>query len=217
MQLTDSNDSMSDVYPSWSSDGSKIVFVSDDLVDGSRDIWVMNSDGSGRKRLTTNSLSEGTVAWSPDGSKIAFDTQTNECDIWVMNSDGTNLQNLTNTSDPLILEGHPSWSPDGSKIAFDRFLFREGGQDLWVMNADGTGKKNLTNTPAPSDVGEVNPSWSPNGRKIAYVWDNSQTGDPTLSTDLWVMNADGTSPRNITNTSWHEFSPDWQPIPQITP
>jgi Tol biopolymer transport system component len=47
---------------------------------------------------------------------------------------------------------------------------------------------------------------------------DSQTGTQTVGTDIWVMNADGTSPRNITNTtSWYEFSPDWQPIPQATP
>jgi TolB protein len=211
LPLTDWDDSMSDISPSWSPDGSQIVFVSDDLADNSRDIWVMNADGSGRRRLTTNSLQEGTVVWSPDGSKIAFDDVSSPSDIWVMNSNGTNLKSLTNTGEPLILEREPTWSPDGSKIAFVRNPWDSGGQDIWVMDSDGSDKKNLTNTPAPSDLIETSPSWSPNGRKIAFVMDNSQTGAPTVNTDVWKMDADGTDQRNITDTSEFEFAPDWQP------
>src|SRR5215217_3620507 len=73
-KLTRSNDSWSDTSPSWSSNGEKIATVCDNLADGRREVCVMNADGSGRKRLTTNSLHEGMVVWSPDGSKIAFDT-----------------------------------------------------------------------------------------------------------------------------------------------
>jgi Tol biopolymer transport system component len=223
VQLTDSNDSMSDSSPSWSPDGSKIVFVSNNLTEPerSREIWVMNSDGSGRKRLTTNSLYEGWVVWSPDGSKIAFDTWSNENDIWVMNADGTNLQNLTNTSentsDPTIryIERRPTWSPDGSRIAFsgDYYVAENAAyaSDIYAINADGSGEVNLTNTPTLS---ERAPAWSPNGRKIAFIKGSADFFVP----DIWVMNADGTSPRNITNSSEEgEWSPDWQPLVQVTP
>jgi Tol biopolymer transport system component len=214
VQLSDSNDSMSDTSPSWSPDGSQIVFVSDDLVNRSRDIWVMNADGSGRKRLTpANSLVEGTVVWSPDGTKIAFDDWGQPSDVWLMNSDGTNLQNLTNTSEPLITERDPTWSPDGSKIAFmTRNPFDTPDIDIWVMNVDGSGKQNLTKT--PFGALEVNPAWSPNGRKIAFI---KGSADFFVS-DIWVMNADGTSPRNITNSlEVADAAPDWQPLVQATP
>jgi Tol biopolymer transport system component len=215
VQLSDSNDSMSDTSPSWSPDGSQIVFVSDDLVNRSRDIWVMNADGSGRKRLTpANSLVEGTVVWSPDGTKIAFDDWGQPSDVWLMNSDGTNLQNLTNTSsEPLITERDPTWSPDGSKIAFmTRNPFDTPDIDIWVMNVDGSGKQNLTKT--PFGALEVNPAWSPNGRKIAFIKGSADFFVP----DIWVMNADGTSPRNITNSlEVADAAPDWQPLVQATP
>jgi Tol biopolymer transport system component len=205
-KLTRSNDSWSDTSPSWSSNGEKIATVCDNLADGRREVCVMNADGSGRKRLTTNSLHEGMVVWSPDGSKIAFDTYTNENDIFVMNSDGTNPRNLTNTSEPLILERDPTWSPDGTRIAFDRYIWDTGETDIFVMGSDGSGKENITNTPLGTLVSA--PTWSPDGREIAFLW-----FDQDSASDIWVMQSNGTRQLKVTDTSWGEWAPDWGPKP----
>lgn len=60
----------SDSDPTWSPDGAKIGFLSDAF--GPTEILVMNADGSGQSRLTTNSFTEASPSWSPDGSQIAF-------------------------------------------------------------------------------------------------------------------------------------------------
>ena len=56
--------------PSWSPDGTRIVFVS--TRDGNHDIYVMDADGANPTRLTNNTDTEGGPVFSPDGTKIAF-------------------------------------------------------------------------------------------------------------------------------------------------
>jgi WD40 repeat protein len=75
--------------PHFSPDGDKIVF--DSSLDGDIDIWVINSDGTGLQRLTTNGGAQ--PAWSPDGQTIAYvniDLFEGKGKIWLMNPDGTN-------------------------------------------------------------------------------------------------------------------------------
>ena len=56
--------------PVWSPDGQRIIF--DARVDGNPDIWVMNSDGDQRQRVTTEQSEDVTGAWAPDGNSIVF-------------------------------------------------------------------------------------------------------------------------------------------------
>lgn len=90
--------------PTWSSSGQRIA-----LVDG-LDIFVMNSDGSGRVKLTDAAATKGknlNPAWSPDGSKIAFvSTRDGNFEIYSMNANGSNQKRLTNTPDK---EMFPTW------------------------------------------------------------------------------------------------------------
>jgi Tol biopolymer transport system component len=60
-----------DYWAVWSPDGTRIAF---DRTGPSAfgDIWVMNADGSGQKRLTTSPGDDLGSAWSPDGEQIAF-------------------------------------------------------------------------------------------------------------------------------------------------
>jgi Tol biopolymer transport system component len=59
----------------WSPDGSKIVYFSNDS--GNLDIWMMNSDGTGKEQLTTNSGEDYWPIFSPDGKRVIFQTKRN--------------------------------------------------------------------------------------------------------------------------------------------
>jgi Tol biopolymer transport system component len=160
------------------------------------DIYVMNADGSGQTRLTTE---EGSFpAWSRNGSKIAFTSNRDgNFEIYIMNADGSGQTRLTNRPNATDLQ--PAWSPDGSKIAFASF---ESSYDIWVMNADGTGQTNLTNHPAE----DTYPSWSPDGSRIAFQ--TTRDGDY----EIYTIKPDGTGLANVTNSPQSfDGEPDWAP------
>ena len=135
----------------WSPDGRRIAFAGHKWLYGGAkpgpccaaahsDIYVMNADGSGTRKLTHNALQNAEPAWSPDGRKIVFrSTRNRNRDIYVMNADGSGKRNLTRNA---AWDSRPSWSPDGRKIAF--VSNRDGRLEAHVMNADGSGQRSLT-------------------------------------------------------------------------
>ncbi|MFN2588691.1 MAG: protein kinase [Actinomycetota bacterium] len=92
-QLTDTDAGDSD--PAWSPDGRYILFASGTP----SDLFVMETDGSGRRALTSSqTVANTSPTWSPDGKRIAWvaaDQVTGQTDIWVMDADGTNARNVT--------------------------------------------------------------------------------------------------------------------------
>lgn len=175
-----------DIRPHWNPDGSKIIFVSDR--DGNREIYVMDADGSNQIRLTNDSNRDDYPTWSPDGSKIAYNSYNEEQnDIYIMDADGSNQTNLTESSPS---DWFGSWSPDGGKMIFRSN--RDGNWELYVMNADGSGQTRLTDNPSY----DGNPCWSPDGSKIAFSSNRLLMG---LFGDIYVMDAEGADPQNLTN------------------
>lgn len=77
-----------DIHPSWSPDGSKIIFTSDRGISGGKpnyDIWIMNADGSNQKQLTTNGSRDDHAIISQDGKTIYFRSNRGmKWDVWVM-------------------------------------------------------------------------------------------------------------------------------------
>jgi Tol biopolymer transport system component len=131
----------------WSPDGRRIAFARQSptlrgpcCYSHRSDIYVMNADGSGTRRLTHNASQNAEPAWSPDGRRIAFVSRRDgNAEVYVMNADGGGLRNLTRHP---AKDLHPSWSPDGRKIAFASN--RDGRLESYVMNADGSGQRSLT-------------------------------------------------------------------------
>jgi hypothetical protein len=93
--LVDSSPTSYDSAPAWSPDGKQIAFES--TMDGDREIYVMNADGSNIRQLTHNTLWDEGPAWSPDGTKLAFSSGADDAhlDIWTMNVDGSDPRQLT--------------------------------------------------------------------------------------------------------------------------
>jgi Tol biopolymer transport system component len=199
-----------DQKPTWSSDGAKLVWMH-----GDGQVWVHDFE-TGRQRMVVNIRGgvDSEVVWSPDGSKLAYSKATpegKEADIYVMKADGTNQNNLTNT--PSVEEWEVTWSPDGSKLAYTRHTWpttRENLPDIYVMNSDGTNPVNLTDT-LPEVMSVANPTWSPDGTKIAF--NSGPWAEFRGRSGIYVMDADGTNPVNITSPKTPNLSgsPVWSP------
>ena len=181
--LTDPAQGAFDSSPAWSPDGKRIAFVR--LVQGvpsfaeAHELFVMNADGSGVRRLTHNTVYDDHPAWSPDGKWIAFARQDRASaklgdvnfDIWVVRASGTGARRLTKSRDD---EVEPAWSPDGKRIAFLADDPNAAGGRIVAMQTDGTHRRLVARVPLTgSTPGEAyslqRPSWSPDGRRIAFV------------------------------------------------
>jgi TolB protein len=175
------------------------------------DIWSITPDGTGAVDLTPGYyVSEQRPFPSADGQHVVFQTFRNRgWNIFSMNADGSNQVAITNTREPVV-NFDPGFSPDGSKVVFMR-RSAAGAQDIWVVNASGTGTVNLTDSPA---VNERAPEFSPDGTKIVYL--STEPKDSQIaeySNDIWVMNADGSSPEQLTATDplVRNIGPTWSP------
>ena len=164
----------------------KIVFC----VDG--DIFVMDDDGSRRRRLThsTTALDED-PRWSPDGTKIAFTRfmegkkRQTTAELFIINADGTNPQRLTHNN---FLDNTPSWSPDGRQIAFSSG--RSGDWEVYVIELATRAVRQLTDNLSST------PDWSPDGRQIVFErFINIANGINPKT--IYVMDADGQHQRRV--------------------
>ena len=196
-----------DSAPALSPDGRQIAFISDrdDSQPGAcfphctYQLYLINVDGSGERRLVETELTTHHPDWHPDGTRLSFDTEFNlEGDTYLVSAGG---------GDPelLIEDGFwADWSPDGSQIAFASN--REGNLELYVANADGGNRQRLTG----SEDWELFPAWSPDGAEIAYF--GCDPGCRPDRQDLYVMGAVGGQVRRLTGSpSTVDEDPAWSP------
>ena len=206
------NPAKKDVRPAWSPDGRRIAFVSSRdrhqrMQPGLRtppeqsDIYVMNADGSRKRNLTRDRVSDDYPTWSPDGRRIAFlhGRGRGRGQLYVVNADGSGLRNLGRIAGPALFASQLVWSPDGRTIHFGRYL----------ISTDGSGARKLPYIPLIA-------VWSPDGRQIAFVG-NRATGLPGPGarfkddSEIYVMNADGSGTRRLTHNVGYDGEPAWSP------
>jgi Tol biopolymer transport system component len=192
------------------------------------EIYLMSPNGANLRRLTDNQAGDGFALLSPDGKRIVFDSdrlsgQFDISDLFVMNPDGSDPRFLTHGSSA-------SWSPDCKQIVFHASASGTGtpsrtdpgaaasDSDIFVANVDdllaGVGRPiDITNSP---DLIDDDADWSVNGQ-IAYTAHNvgddipNGNGFTSNSANLYLIDADGTGKRQLTDTSYEERAPAWSP------
>jgi len=178
------------------------------------DIYVINADGSGLRRLTDGL----DPAWSPDGKKVAFARWRDPRGIYVIDEDGRNETLLFGWSEAKA----PAWSPDGSHIVFTRHQAGGREEDIeksfwgfhWTLPANPWWKLGLVRVEDRyfSELlcydHSFSPTWSPDGKVIAY---DSDYGIHLTSEDGSIGGQSYDRSLNALSTDVRDTSPAWSP------
>ena len=179
--------------PAWSHDGTRIAYTSA-LPDGNVEIFVMNRDGSGVRRLTNHPMADATPTWAPTGNQLAFvSDRTGSPQIYIINADGTDMRRISSES----YCDRPTWSP----APFNEIAYTcRGGGGYQIMVYDFS---RGTSIPISDGIGSnESPAFAPSGRHLAFV------SDRTGTQQIYTMHRDGTGLRQITRKGTNKF-PNW--------
>lgn len=198
-----------DVHPTWSPNGTQIVFESNREWHSLPSIYTMDANGDNTKCLTPESKFCKSPSWSPDGKKIAYcifksvGSSQKGARIFapdaisIMDSDGTNKQNIANG-------WYPTWL-DGQHMVF---LSNRSGI-ICATNIDSSDTKEYLTHLASYYLPDNYPtlSVSPNGQLVAF-----DSHDFTGKRDIYLISLGNTDIVKLTgNISENCYSPTWSP------
>jgi Tol biopolymer transport system component len=217
----------------WTSNGTEILYQS--LLGGSLQAYRLNIESLERTMVFLGERYDGGSQSIGDISTLAS-LATSEQDFLVFAAQDGNVNHifalspnegtLIRVTDGELSDSSPAWSPDGSRIAFARGAISDSGPfdtDIYTIDINGNNTQRITNiepelfqdqseSPLPElfltepDVA-LTPSWSPDGLEIAFVISN-----PFLNKlDIFVMDADGSNIRQLTNDEFQSVDPVWSP------
>lgn len=205
-RLTTSPDGSFSAVPEWAPDGVRLAFSSNRTyrksmnggyleVPGNTKIWLLDTQTNSLERLTDELGLDMYVTWSPDGTQMAFmSVRDGDADIYIRDAHGT-VRNVTNND---ARDTNPDWSPDGRRLAFSSDMDGDD-TEIYIFDLDTNTLTKLTD----NTFGDSDPAWSPDGTHIAFISDRDS------DVEIYVMKADGTDVRRITQSPGDDLHPCW--------
>ncbi len=158
----------SDHDPAWLKPCQSLVFVSERT--GLSQLYSVNLDGSGLRRLTTDNAADISPAPTPDGLRIVFiSNRAGTNALWIMNADGSNQTPLASLPG---VPSHVTVSPDGTSLALA--VTYGGASEIGVARIDGGNFMRLTNDGHQA----THPTWLPDGERL--IFSSNRDGSPRL-------------------------------------
>jgi len=228
--------------PSWSPDGSRIIFLGMDKNTYEGGFYVINSNGTGVAKVGQWEYDHlFNPSWSPVSNKIighGTDNEHHPHGLFLIDLDGDPTEQIQLTAQKAEM---PSWNPDGTRIAYNVYSgdwssskYGYESSSIWIMDVNGSGQTQLT---TEEDGFCTAPSFSYDGSKIVYLKGFTSYMPEAKSAqqepnEIWVMNSDGSdkhvifapgdgSTQNIRERAWNKndeiiFSRFWyQQVTQI--
>lgn len=184
-------------------DGEAFVYSSGPR--GEREIWQRSFVGGEAMNLTKHPAEDVQPEWGPDGRIAFFSNRDSESlELYLLNPTDGRVERLTDNE---YYDSGAAWGPDGSAVVFTRYFPETEGADdgghgeVILLDLTSGEERQLT------ELGGYNGglSYSPDGSFITF----HRTADG--GSELWMMNADGSNPRALTDTPIDEYSPEWSP------
>lgn len=211
-QLT--SDPAPDVQPCFSPDGKSIVFASNRS--GNWDLWLIGTDNGQATQLTRSPWHEIHPSFSPDGRQVVycmFNVRAEQWELWILQLDRPDARRMIGVG------LFPRWSPKGDSILYQRARQRGGRWfSIWRIDLQDGEPRFPIELAASSQMAFIQPTWSPDGDWVAYGTALPQPvpADPAAGPlppasrgDIWIMRADGTGPRQLTDGQGAHFGPCW--------
>jgi TolB protein len=178
--------------PSLSSDGRRIVYVTND-----GKLWVMDSTGDNKTHIPLN-ISATEPKWCFQDKSIVFTSYRgmsflDDSDIWILNSDGSDLKKITRRPSLQFL---PDISEDGKELLFVDVL-ESAGHEIFKFNLETKDYTQLTD----NRYHDTAPAFTADGSMIVY------SADKDDSYDIWIMDKYGQNQKNLTQSRAFDSCP----------